>query len=522
MGRRTRLGKLIAEKSLILNKEFEDQIYLALVYLEEKHKPASNYRAQYFQGYPTERDVFPVFWPESCRKWLRGSSMQASIEGLIECMESEYATLLRACNDGSFARSCSLADYTWARMMVTSRAFRLTIGGKVQRVLSPIADMMDHAEERWTTWQYDEELKALTVVALEDRPAGQEIQCHYGKKSAKSFLLYYGFSPSESLLLNGRGRDRTNLLRNSLRYPHLNDVHFVMFIHPDFPEAKQKQELVNDKYKCKKYAISADFSCKKSLEALSFMRLLQAEGEEELALLPKMGPNYDLEASPIMPLTLCNEIKTLEMLKNLFEEQKSGYVESGSEEDDDSCCGETKEEAEEEREKDGEANSKGQVSKEKRGKQEMTHKKDGEGRDFEEWNRNQLKSGQKRKIHHVQAREEPENRDEEEEKKRRKTKNEEEIIGDRGKKLKLDPKRRPRKEESREGGPEQKGNKLSTLDKGLSRRNCSIIVKGEQIVCDFYISLVNALLPIIKKGVFMERPVDMAGLPGTTATSSYV
>mmetsp|Transcript_35973 Transcript_35973/g.69883 ORF Transcript_35973/g.69883 Transcript_35973/m.69883 type:complete len:507 (-) Transcript_35973:10-1530(-) len=305
MGRDTPWGAALSERTDTLGDEFRDQVYLAVYYLQFRDKKEC-FHHPYFKVFPKNRDDFPVFWSASQIEALHGSSIQASIEGLQECLKREYAMLSRC--EGF--RGITLDDFKWARMLISSRAFRLTVRGREIRMLGPFADLMDHAEKRRTTWTYDEEIDALTVRALEDFRAGEEIRCHYGKKSAKKFLLYYGFTPDETL---------------TGEYRHLNDVEFVMFVHPDFPEAKAKQRLLNEEYSCKKYSVDVAFTQGNTLEALSFMRLLCAKGEEEMAALPAMSEAYTFRDHPLHPISVRNEIEVLRMLSNMMREQQSHY-----------------------------------------------------------------------------------------------------------------------------------------------------------------------------------------------------
>eukprot|EP00954_Amorphochlora_amoebiformis_P006540 512789-Amorphochlora_amoeboformis.AAC.1 len=90
---------------------------------------------------------------------------------------------------------------------------------------------MDHQEHRKTNWDFDDASMSLTVTALEEIQANEPIRCHYGKKSAKKFLLYYGFTPRETL--EGEGK-----------FAHLNEIELVMFVHPDVQMAKTKITMV--------------------------------------------------------------------------------------------------------------------------------------------------------------------------------------------------------------------------------------------------------------------------------------
>mmetsp|Transcript_2594 Transcript_2594/g.5933 ORF Transcript_2594/g.5933 Transcript_2594/m.5933 type:complete len:627 (-) Transcript_2594:42-1922(-) len=309
MGKHCKMGRLVLEKKIQLNDEFKDQVFLTLLYLEDKEKKTTFF-TPYYKVLPTneEKYDYPLFWPQCFRTWLYGSSMCGLIEGIHEYIKDEYENLCRISSD---FRKHTYEEYAWARMIVSSRAFRLTVKGQEVRAFGPLVDMMDHAEQRRTDWGYDEASDSLTVTALEAIPEGTEVQCHYGKKSTKSFVLYYGFAPSESL---------------SGAYPHLNEVQFVMFLHSEFPYFAEKKRLVSKSYICRKYNVNISMEDPKTHEALSFMRLLVAEGESELKNLPNMGPDFSLIDNPIHPLTLRNEIEMLDMLRSMMKEQLSSYT----------------------------------------------------------------------------------------------------------------------------------------------------------------------------------------------------
>eukprot|EP00472_Partenskyella_glossopodia_P009498 CAMPEP_0197517794 /NCGR_PEP_ID=MMETSP1318-20131121/2873_1 /TAXON_ID=552666 /ORGANISM="Partenskyella glossopodia, Strain RCC365" /LENGTH=448 /DNA_ID=CAMNT_0043067643 /DNA_START=296 /DNA_END=1642 /DNA_ORIENTATION=- len=312
-GKQTKVGKLLETsetKKTTLPSKFYEHVLLAL-YLLEKRADKKHFLAPYFRILPQNKECYPIFWNSSTLNLLQGSSIQLSIEGMEDLLKNEYKILGETSPE--FKSGLSLEDYMFVRNLISSRVFRLKIHGREVRVLGPYADMMDHGEIRRAEWKYDDSLDALTVTALDAMEVGDEVTCHYGRKSAKQFLLWYGFTPIETLV--------------SGKFSHLRNVEFVMFVPPDVPDAKAKQDLVNSTYSTKKYSIDSDFTIGNACETLSFLRLLNAEGPEELALLPKMTEDYCLIRTPIHPISIENEIRMLEMLLNMMQGQHSHYLE---------------------------------------------------------------------------------------------------------------------------------------------------------------------------------------------------
>jgi len=88
----------------------------------------------------------------------------------------------------------SLQDFWWARMMVASRNFGISIDGLRTDALVPYADMLNHYRPRQTRWFFDSRRQAFVIQSLVKLHAGQQVYDSYGKKCNSRFLLNYGFT----------------------------------------------------------------------------------------------------------------------------------------------------------------------------------------------------------------------------------------------------------------------------------------------------------------------------------------
>lgn len=85
-------------------------------------------------------------------------------------------------------------DFSWARMMVASRNFGITIDKSKTDALVPFADMLNHFRPRETKWTFDQDTYCFTISTLKKLKAGHQVYDSYGKKCNSRFLLNYGFA----------------------------------------------------------------------------------------------------------------------------------------------------------------------------------------------------------------------------------------------------------------------------------------------------------------------------------------
>lgn len=88
----------------------------------------------------------------------------------------------------------SMEEFWWARMMVASRNFGITVDKQRTDALVPLADMLNHYRPRQTRWAFDSHKQAFVIHALQKLYPGQQVYDSYGKKCNSRFLLNYGFT----------------------------------------------------------------------------------------------------------------------------------------------------------------------------------------------------------------------------------------------------------------------------------------------------------------------------------------
>lgn len=182
--------------------------YLAVYILCTKNDPSSHF-APYYNLLPTSFPSTPLFWAEEELKWLKGSYILEQVEDRKRNIHSDFRLITRAVSEleGAF----SLDDFMWARMVVASRNFGITVDGVRTDALVPYADMLNHLRPRQTRWLYDSTRRAFLIVSLQPLAAGQQVFDSYGKKCNSRFLLNYGFTVAQN------ADDDTGQFHNELR-----------------------------------------------------------------------------------------------------------------------------------------------------------------------------------------------------------------------------------------------------------------------------------------------------------------
>lgn len=154
----------ISKKIIEANLDFEapKHIYLLLFLLIDGEKPDSFFRP-YYDTLPQTTPNFPIFWDEEELEWLKGSYLLQQVEDRKRSIKSDYEKICAI--DPTFKRF-SLDRFAWARMIVCSRNFGLTINGIQTSAMVPFADMLNHYRPRETAWCYDEESGAFQITSL--------------------------------------------------------------------------------------------------------------------------------------------------------------------------------------------------------------------------------------------------------------------------------------------------------------------------------------------------------------------
>eukprot|EP00644_Phytophthora_capsici_P009387 jgi/Phyca11/526814/estExt2_fgenesh1_pm.C_PHYCAscaffold_130074 len=284
MGKQTDIGR----KLLARNVDF--------------HVETSFFR-NYYSTLPSTLSNMPIFWSDEELSWLKGSYIIQQIQERKAAIRKDYDVICRV--DPSFSRF-SLDRFSWARMIVCSRNFGLTIDGVKTAALVPFADMLNHYRPRETSWTFDQSIDAFTITSLGTIGTGAQVYDSYGKKCNHRFLLNYGFAVEDNTEEDGRNPNEVLI---------------------DFQLAPADGQLFYDKraylHESGIYTMDARLSCSHSdantREGFSFARLIVAT-EQEFSTMKMKSPAH---SSP--PISFDNEIRALQYLRDLMTHQLSLY-----------------------------------------------------------------------------------------------------------------------------------------------------------------------------------------------------
>ena len=127
----------------------------------------------------------------ACRgPWVAVTRIGGLISGLVVwlvCMQ--YVP--------SFAQY-ELDEFIWARLVVITRIFGLTINGVKTDGLVPMADMLNHKRPRQTKWTFDDERQGFTITSISALQRGDQVFDSYGQKCNSRFFVNYGFALEEN------------------------------------------------------------------------------------------------------------------------------------------------------------------------------------------------------------------------------------------------------------------------------------------------------------------------------------
>ncbi|RHY02124.1 hypothetical protein DYB36_008680 [Aphanomyces astaci] len=262
MGKATELGQRL------LHLEFgaPKHIYLMMYLLTDMELGNGSFFKCYYDSLPSSLSNMPIFWTAHELAWLQGSHILHLIEDRKAAIERDYRTI---CNEvPDFGSRFTLDRFAWARMIVCSRNFGLTIDGVKTAALVPYADMLNHFRPR-ETW--------YVVLAWE----------------RATFLLNYGFAVKDNVEADGRNP---------------NEVWIPLSFLPN------ESPLLTS---AKRHTCHSDVNTR---EGLSFLRLIVSSDAE----FERMAATAPAHAVP--PLSLDNERRALQHLGALATVQLYQYA----------------------------------------------------------------------------------------------------------------------------------------------------------------------------------------------------
>lgn len=264
--------------------------YLAAYLLQEKHNQNS-YWKPYLDCLPKDYANMPIYFGPELLAMLKGSFSLEMRAARIQSLREEYDNICRYVPEfASFTHD----EFVWARLVVITRQFGVTVDGVETDGLVPYADMLNHKLPRETEWTYKAQQNSFTITALQALNRGEQIYDSYGRKCNSRFFVNYGFSIDVN-------PDNEAVIR--LELPRVD------------PSYQLKARLLGGyrfqpKRRCQ---IPANYAHKKTKDMFSFLRFVHAQGQELaniVALLDQQQDGVKIDA-----LSVRNETLVLQELK---------------------------------------------------------------------------------------------------------------------------------------------------------------------------------------------------------------
>lgn len=264
--------------------------YLACYLLQERYKGARSFWKPYIDCLPRDYRNMPIFFDKDELKWLKGSFSREKIDDRHEDLTKEYENLVQHLPNQFNPAKYTYTDFVWARMVVITRIFGMTIKGNATDGLVPMADMLNHRRPGTdTTWTYDDAVSGFTITTTNELVKGVEIYDSYGRKCNSRFFVNYGFA---------------------LEQNEDNQVVFTLEIPVGDPQYKSKLRFLSQGgggAARRKFQIPTDYKEKVTREAFSFLRFAYAKDKELL----NMSSQYHINVKELDGISLRNELDTL-------------------------------------------------------------------------------------------------------------------------------------------------------------------------------------------------------------------
>lgn len=184
--RASSLGRQVRDAGVELTSPHA--LYAAWVAVEAR-RPSSAFAA-YFATLPPSAAHFPAIALADPHRLLPGTFAGGDVAALALAVMADYRALGRV----RLFASVDADHFAWARMMVGSRAFSLTIDGIATTALVPLCDLLDHAGDGATRWGFESERDGFVLRAARALAVDEELTTSYGAKPNRQLLAQYGFA----------------------------------------------------------------------------------------------------------------------------------------------------------------------------------------------------------------------------------------------------------------------------------------------------------------------------------------
>ena len=157
----------LLEDPKLVNVKIHFYFFVALMLSEtQKKKEDANYvspHQAYLDILPSDTNDFPTNYTEEEMALLQGTNMPNYIE---EIRAKEKAVYNYICVKVPEMKKYAFKDFHSFFLLTRSRAFQITLEGKMHHVMVPYGDMLNHKEQPETKWGYDNANKCFTIWAL--------------------------------------------------------------------------------------------------------------------------------------------------------------------------------------------------------------------------------------------------------------------------------------------------------------------------------------------------------------------
>jgi hypothetical protein len=173
--RASSLGRQVRDAGVELTSPHA--LYAAWVAVEAR-RPSSAFAA-YFATLPPSAAHFPAIALADPHRLLPGTFAGGDVAALALAVMADYRALGRV----RLFATVDADHFAWARMMVGSRAFSLTM-----------CDLLDHAGDGATRWGFESERDGFVLRAARALAVDEELTTSYGAKPNRQLLAQYGFA----------------------------------------------------------------------------------------------------------------------------------------------------------------------------------------------------------------------------------------------------------------------------------------------------------------------------------------
>ena len=190
------------------------KLTLIVIYMLVTMKEKGFYKP-YYNILPNKLDNFPIFWPTTTLKILKGSHILNDIIDRKKNYINDYNIVCRTSE--LFKKSFTFNDFVTIRTLVGSRNFGINVNSIDRSAMVPLADMLNHDVPPNVTWNFNNITNCFEMISNKTINKDEEITDSYGNKCNSKLLLFYGF-----ILDNNKDNNiKIEIKNNSLSYSGL-------------------------------------------------------------------------------------------------------------------------------------------------------------------------------------------------------------------------------------------------------------------------------------------------------------